>query len=161
MTCVKQSPAAVWAERTLSALVVISLMADAIAQFLSPESIRAEMAATGLPAELAPVIASILAVCTLLYAIPRTAQLGAILITGFLGGAICTHLRVCELGSPPQLVSLALGLMTWGGLYLRNAQLRALIPIRWAHASGRCHGPGIEDVRPAAAGENQGRSRAK
>jgi hypothetical protein len=106
-------------------------MADAIAQFLSPESIRAEMAATGLPAELAPVIASILAVCTLLYAIPRTAPLGAILITGFLGGAICTHLRVGELGSPPQLVSLALGLMTWGGLYLRNAQLRALIPIRW------------------------------
>jgi hypothetical protein len=112
------------------ALVVIALAADAMAQFLALASIRAQMAATGFPAELAPVIASILAGCTLLYAIPRTAPLGAVLITGFLGGAICTHLRLGELGSPPQLVSLALGLMTWGGLYLRSAQLRALIPIR-------------------------------
>jgi hypothetical protein len=110
--------------------VVICLAADAIAQFLTPESVRAVMAATAFPTELAPVIASITAVCTLFYAIPRTAPLGAILITGFLGGAICTHVRLGEFASPLQLISLVLGLMTWSGLYLRDPQVRALIPIR-------------------------------
>jgi hypothetical protein len=127
---IEQSPTAVWAGRILSALVVILLAADAVAQFLAIEGIRAEMAAVGFPAELAPVIASVTGSCALLYAIPRTAPLGAILITGFLGGAICIRLRLGEFGSPPQLVSLALGLMTWGSLYLRLPQLRRLIPIR-------------------------------
>src|SRR5215510_9257147 len=103
--------AAVWAGRTLSALVVIALAVDAIAQFFVFDSIRGEMAAAAFPLEMAPVIAAILAGSTLLYAIPQTAPLGAILITGFLGGAICTHLRLGELASPPQLVSVALGLM--------------------------------------------------
>jgi DoxX-like family len=111
---------------TLSTLVVIVLAADAVVQFLAPAGLRAEMEAVGFSAELAPVLAAITAVCALVYAIPRTALLGAILITGFLGGAICTHLRIGEYGSPPQLISLALGVMTWGGLYLRNPQLRAL-----------------------------------
>jgi hypothetical protein len=108
----KQSPAAVWTGRALSAVVVALLAADAVVQFLAPEGIRAEMTAVGFSIDQAPVIASILVPCTLLYAIPRTAPLGAILITGFLGGAICTHLRVGEIGSPPQLISLVLGLMT-------------------------------------------------
>jgi hypothetical protein len=123
------SPAAIWVGRTLSTFVVVVLAADAVAQFLTIEAIRAEMTAAGFPTELAPAIAFVAAGCTLLYAIPQTAPLGAILITGFLGGAICTHLRLGEIASPPQLVSLALGLMTWGGLYLRNPQVRALIPI--------------------------------
>ena len=122
--------ASVWTGRTVSALVVILLAADAVAQLLAPNSIRMQMAATGFPVELAPIIASITAGCTLLYAMPRTAPIGAILITGFLGGAICTHFRLGELASPPQLASFALGLMTWGGLYLRIPQLRELLPLR-------------------------------
>jgi hypothetical protein len=67
-------------------------------------------------------------VCTLLYAVPRTSVLGAILLTGLFGGAMATHLRV---GSPlvsHLLFGLYLGLLMWGGLYLRDARLRALIP---------------------------------
>jgi hypothetical protein len=69
-------------------------------------------------------------VCTLLYAVPRTSVLGAILLTGLFGGAMATHLRV---GSPlvsHLLFGLYLGLLMWGGLYLRDARLRALIPLR-------------------------------
>jgi hypothetical protein len=54
--------------------------------------------------------------------------LGAILVTGFLGGAICTHFRLGELASPPQLICILLGLMTWGGLYFRDSRIRALLP---------------------------------
>jgi hypothetical protein len=69
-------------------------------------------------------------VCALLYAIPQTAMLGAIVVTGFLGGAICTHVRLGELASPPQVICLLLGLMAWGGLYLRDPRVRALLPLR-------------------------------
>ena len=69
-------------------------------------------------------------VCTALYAYPRTSVLGAILLTGYLGGAVATHLRV---GSPVfshMLFGIYLGIMLWGGLYLRDDRLRALIPYR-------------------------------
>jgi hypothetical protein len=67
--------------------------------------------------------------CAILYAIPATSVLGAILVTGFLGGAICAHVRIAELGSPPELISLLLGVMTWGGLYARDARIRAILPL--------------------------------
>ena len=69
-------------------------------------------------------------VCTLLYSVPPTSILGAILLTGYLGGAIASHLRI---GSPlftHTLFGLYLGLMVWGGLYLRDGNLRALLPFR-------------------------------
>ena len=66
--------------------------------------------------------------CAILYALPPTAILGAILVTGFLGGAICTHFRLGRMVSPPQIVSLVLGVMAWGGLYLRIGDLRNLLP---------------------------------
>ena len=72
----------------------------------------------------------IILVCTLLYAFPKTAVLGAILLTGLLGGTVATHLRV---GSPiftHTLFGVYLGLMAWGGLYLRDPRLRALIPLQ-------------------------------
>ena len=68
----------------------------------------------------------IILACAILYAIPATAVLGAILVTGFLGGAICAHVRIGELGSPPEIISLLLGAMTWGGLYLRDPRIRAV-----------------------------------
>ena len=61
--------------------------------------------------------------------IPRTSVLGAILVTGFLGGAICAHVRIGELGSPPEIVSLLLGALTWGGLYTRDPRIRNLLPL--------------------------------
>jgi hypothetical protein len=68
--------------------------------------------------------------CTVLYAIPRTSILGAILLTGYLGGAMATHLRIGNPLFTHLLFGLYLGAMAWGGLYLRDPRLRALIPFR-------------------------------
>ena len=67
--------------------------------------------------------------CAVILAIPGLAVLGAILTTGFLGGAIATHFRLTEIFSPPQLICLLLGVVMWGGLYLGDARVRALIPV--------------------------------
>ena len=89
---------------------------------------KAEFAATGFADSAATPLGTIILVCAILYAIPQTAVLGAILVTGFLGGAICTHFRLGALASKPQIVSVLLGLMAWGGLYLRNGDVRGLLP---------------------------------
>lgn len=118
-----------WAGRILSALVVLALLADAAVSLFSPATLNAEMEATGFAPSSTPVLGIIMLACAILYGIPRTAPLGAILITGFLGGAICTHFRIGEVGSPPQIICLVLGIMTWAGLYLRNPTVRRLLPL--------------------------------
>ena len=118
-----------WAGRILGALVVLALLADAAVNLFAPEILKADMDATGFAPSLAPALGIIMVVCAILYGVPRTSTLGAILITGFLGGAICTHLRLGEIGSPPQLISLVLGIITWVGLYLRNPTVRKLLPL--------------------------------
>lgn len=120
----------VWAGRILSALVVIILIADASVNLFAPQLIKAEMSASGFPVELAPVLALLMLLCAALYAYPRTSVLGAILVTGFFGGAICLHLRMGEIGSPPQLISLLIGVLAWLGLFLRDAKVRAVLPLR-------------------------------
>ena len=119
-----------WVGWVFSGIVIVALAADAVVDLFSPALISAEMEATGFPASQATLLGLIILVCVILYAIPRTAVLGAILTTGFLGGAICVHFRLGEIGSPPQLISLLLGVMAWGGLYLRDERLRSLLPIR-------------------------------
>jgi hypothetical protein len=123
------STAAIWIGRLISAIVVAVLLADGAVDLFSPAMIQAEMDATGFPAQLSFPLGIIIVVSALLYAIPRTAFLGAVLVTGFLGGAICTHFRLGEMGSPPQIICFLLGVLTWGGLYLRDPRLRALMPI--------------------------------
>ena len=129
---IKRQPAtiSVWTGRILSALVVVILLADAAVNLFAPHLLKAEMAAVGFPAELAPVLAMLMLLCAAAYAWPPTSVLGAILVTGFFGGAICLHLRIGEIGSPPQLVCLAIGLMAWAGLFLRDANVRAVLPVR-------------------------------
>lgn len=117
-----------WAGRVLSALVALALFADGANILFSRSSTDAELAATGFSKTAATPLGIIALVCAILYAVPPTAVLGAILITGFLGGAICTHFRLGKIVSPPQIISLVLGFMAWGGLYLRNADLRNLLP---------------------------------
>ena len=112
----------------LSGVVVLVLAADSAVSLAAPSLIEADMAATGFPASLAPVLGVMILVSVLLYAIPRTAVLGAILVTAFLGGAISIHFRLGEIGSAPQIVSVVLAVLAWGGLYLRDARLRALLP---------------------------------
>ena len=117
------------AGRILSGLVILALAADAAGKLFAPEVMIANSPPLGLPADPAfhRLLGGILAVCIVLYAVPRTAFLGAILLTGYLGGAVATHLRV---GSPLvgfTLFGVYLGIVVWGGLYLRNATLRALV----------------------------------
>ena len=118
-----------WAGRIMSALVVIALAADGAVQLFAPAQIAGMLQETGFAMELTRVVGPILLACAVLYAIPATAVLGAILATGFLGGAICAHVRIGELGSPPEIISLLLGTMTWGGLYARDPRIRALLPL--------------------------------
>ena len=117
----------------LSVLAIVFLGADAAAKLVVP----AMMAAYTPPQLKIPtdpgfyrLLGSILALCTTLYAIPRTAVLGALLLTGYLGGAIATHLSA---GSPllsNTLFGLYLGLAVWGGLWLREPRLHAVLPFR-------------------------------
>jgi hypothetical protein len=117
----------------LSGLAILFLGTDAGAKLLVP----AMMAAYTPPQLRIPtdanfyrLLGSILALCTALYAIPRTAVLGAVLLTGYLGGAVATHLAA---GSPlvsSTLFGIYLGLAVWGGLYFREPRLRALLPLR-------------------------------
>jgi hypothetical protein len=118
-----------WGGRTMSAFVVVALVADGAIQLFAPAEIASMLQETGFAMDLTRVVGPIMLACALLYAIPATSVLGAILVTGFLGGAICAHVRMGELGSAPELISLALGAMTWGGLYLRDPRIRALLPL--------------------------------
>jgi hypothetical protein len=129
---IKRQPAtiSVWTGRILSALVVVILLADAAVNVFAPHLLKTEMAAVGFPAEFAPILAMLMLLCAAAYAYPPTSVLGAILVTGFFGGAICLHLRIGEIGSPPQLVCVAIGLMAWAGLFLRDANVRAVLPVR-------------------------------
>jgi hypothetical protein len=120
---------ALWAGRIMSACVVIALAADGAIQLFAPVEIASMLQETGFAMDLTRVVGPILIACVILYAIPATAVLGAILVTGFLGGAICAHVRIGELGSPPEMVSLFLGAMTWGGLYAREPRIRAVLPL--------------------------------
>lgn len=118
-----------WAGRLMSAFVVIALTADGTIQLFAPAQIASMLQETGFAMEATRVVGPIVLACAILYAIPATAVLGAILVTGFLGGAICAYVRIGELGSPPEIISLLLGAMTWGGLYARDSRIRAILPL--------------------------------
>lgn len=114
----------------LSGLLVAFLVFDGVIKLIPLAVVTETMAGLGYSAD--PALARLLGVitlgCAILYAIPRTSVLGAILLTGLLGGAIATHLRI---GSPlfsHVLFGVYLGLMAWGGLYLRNEAVRKMIP---------------------------------
>lgn len=121
----------VWAGRVLSGLVIAFLLIDAGMKLIAPEmAIEYSPPGLGWPLDVPTMytLALLLLIPTLLHIWPRTAVLGAILITGYLGGAIATHVRV---GSPlfsHTLFGVYLGLMLWGGLWLREPRLRAVLP---------------------------------
>jgi len=120
---------ALWAGRIMSAFVVVALVADGAIQLFAPAQIASMLQETGFAMDLTRVVGPIILACAILYAVPATAVLGAILVTGFLGGAICAHVRIGELGSPPEIISLLLGALTWGGLYARDLRIRTLLPL--------------------------------
>ena len=118
-----------WPGRIMSAFVIIALVADGSIQLFAPAQIASMLQETGFAMDLTRVVGPIILACAILYAIPATTVLGAILVTGFLGGAICAHVRIGELGSTPEIISLLLGAMTWGGLYLRDPRVRTILPL--------------------------------
>lgn len=132
----RQPAAMLWTGRVLSGLTVLFLLFDGGIKLAPIAPVTETLAQLGWPTD--PGLARGLGVMTLaiaaLYALPRTALFGAILMTGLLGGAIATHLRV---GSPVfshLLFGVYLGLIGWGGLWLRDPRLRALLPLRAAKA---------------------------
>ena len=118
-----------WAGFIMSAFVVIALVADGTIQLFAPAQLASMSHETGFAMDLTSIMGPIILACAILYAIPATAVMGAILVTGFLGGAICAHVRIGEMGSPPEIISLLLGAMTWGGLYARDPRVRAILPL--------------------------------
>ncbi len=120
----------IWAGRVMSGTVVAFLLFDEIIKLIPLDIVVTTSEQLGIPTHLARTLGVLTLIGTILYAVPRTSVLGAILLTGYLGGAIYTHLRI---GSPVfshLLFGVYLGLMIWGGLYLRDGRVRALIPFR-------------------------------
>jgi hypothetical protein len=126
------SGAARWLGRGLSGLVILFLLFDGAVKLVPWPVVTDTMDRIGYGSSetLARTLGAITVACTVLYAIPPTSILGAILLTGYLGGAMASHLRI---GSPlftHTLFGFYLGLMVWGGLWLRDRSLRGLIPYR-------------------------------
>jgi hypothetical protein len=126
------SPVALWTGRVLSGLVILFLLMDGGIKMVPIKEVTETMRQLGYSGSVdqARLLGVITLACALLYAIPRTAVLGAILLTGLLGGAMATHLRVDSPLFTHLLFGLYIGVMAWGGLYLRDPALRALMPIR-------------------------------
>lgn len=127
------SKGAFWSGWILSGLAIAFLTFDGIFKFflhkMPPEAV-AEAARLNYPTNLMPGIGTTLLICTLLYAIPRTAILGAILLTGYLGGAVSAHVRIMNPWASHILFPVYLGVFIWLGLYLRVPALRNLVPLR-------------------------------
>ncbi|MEN3328512.1 MAG: hypothetical protein V7638_3319 [Acidobacteriota bacterium] len=115
-----------WAGRILSALPVLFLLLDGIMKIVKPAFVVEATVQLGYPESVIIGLGVVLVACTILYLIPRTAVLGAILLTAYLGGAVATHVRV---NGPlfSILMPVILGAMLWGGLYLRDERVRSLV----------------------------------
>lgn len=119
-----------WTGRIISALAILFLLLDGAVKVMRLAPAVEGTVQLGYPASVVLGIGILQLVCTFAYLIPRTSILGAILLTGYLGGAIATHVR---LGNPlfsPVLFPVYIGALIWGGLYLRDSGLRTLVPLR-------------------------------
>jgi DoxX-like family len=119
-----------WAGRILSALPVLFLLMDGIMKLVKPEPVVKATIELGYPESVIVTLGIILLVCVVFYVVPRTAVLGAILLTGYLGGAIATHVRVGNPLFSHILFPVYLAVLIWGGLLLRDPRLRAFILLR-------------------------------
>lgn len=126
----ENSKVPLWVGRVLSGLAVLFLVFDGVMKFfmdkLPPEALEAG-AALQWPIERMPLVGTILLICVLLYVIPRTSVLGAILLTGYLGGAIASHVRVSNPLFTHTLFPIYVAVFVWLGLYLRDQRVKAII----------------------------------
>src|SRR5258707_1336671 len=115
-----------WLGVVISAFVTVALVLSGVLKLAEPENLRTEFDRLGYPQSVILGIGITEIACALLYAIPQTSVLGAILLTGYLGGATATNVRVGDIFIFPIIG----GILVWGGLYLRDLRIRALVPLR-------------------------------
>ena len=118
-----------WTGRVLTGLSVLFLLFDAVGKLVMPPQVTEACARLGFPLALIPSVGILLLVCTAVYALPRTAILGAVLLTGFLGGAVAIQMRA---GSPlfETAFPVLFGVLVWAGILLRERRLLDLFPLR-------------------------------
>jgi hypothetical protein len=116
----------VWVGRVISGLVALVFVMSALLKLKGGAEVAQGMAHLGLPEAMVLPLAILELSCAVIYMIPAVSVSGAILLTGYIGGAICTHWRVGDLF----FIQIALGILVWFGLYLRENRLKALIPLR-------------------------------
>jgi xanthine/uracil permease len=115
-----------WTGWVVTALPALSLVFSAILKFIQPQEVLKEFDRLGWQGASVMPLGIVELACTIVYLIPQTSVLGAILLTGYLGGATATHVRINDNFAPP----IVMGVLVWLGLFLRDARLRALIPLR-------------------------------
>ncbi len=118
-----------WTGRVMSAVPALMVLLAAVMKLVKAAPVMEGMARDGFSASLVVPIGILELMCVVVYVIPRTSVLGAILLTGLLGAATVTTLRV---GDPTFPMPVVLGMLAWGGLYLRDSRVRELIPLRKA-----------------------------
>ncbi|MBX7165697.1 MAG: DoxX family protein [Pirellulales bacterium] len=116
----------IWTGRVLSWLIGALLIMSAAGKFAGGAGLEEGLKHLGLPMSMVKPLAIVELTCAVVYLIPQTAVLGAILIAGYMGGAICTHWRVGD----PFIVQIGVGVVAWLGVYLRDRRLWALLPLR-------------------------------
>jgi hypothetical protein len=116
--------------RILSTLAILFLLMDGTMKLFRPAPVLKAQAELDWPGHLTVATGIVLLICTLLYAVPRTAVFGAILLTGYLGGAVAVQLRVGNPLFAETLFPVYFGILLWAGIYLREPRLRAIIPLR-------------------------------
>jgi len=117
-----------WTSYIMSGLVILFMLFDSIMKFVKPPEVVEGTLSLGYGEDHLTTIGALGLTSTLLYAFPRTSILGAILLTGYFGGAVATHLRLHNPLFSHTLFTVYFGILIWGGLWLRNAQLRELLP---------------------------------
>ncbi len=130
MTQSTTSKKMLWTGRIVSGLVVVAMLFDASIKILRVPAAVEGTTRSVIPRTSILPIGLVLLVCVILYAIPRTSILGAILLTGYLGGAVATNVRISSPLLSYGLVPAYIGVLAWGGLFLRDELLRQLIPLR-------------------------------
>lgn len=114
----------------MSGLVILFMLFDGISKLMLVPQVVEATNKIGYPGSVIRPIGIILLLCTVLYAVPRTAIIGAILLTGFLGGAVASKVRLEDPLFSSVLFGVYFGILVWGGLYFRDQQVRRLIPLR-------------------------------
>jgi len=121
------SKSILWTGRVLSILAVLFMLFDSVGHIVKPAPVVQTFAQLGIPLHLAVTLGVIQLICIILYVIPQTAVLGAVLVTGYLGGAVAIHMRA---GNPlfECIFPILIGILFWAGLLLRSPRLRAIFP---------------------------------